>query len=1026
MDEQLLKEIQAMKESLVAMQHRLRAIEQRAAAEGSTPTVSTPPTPAPIPAVTLPPRMPSPAPTVPSTPPPQPSPLIAKEASAKLCVRHPNQEICWTCATCSIPLCGDCGGIAFGGRVYCARCGHGEAAKPVAESVRPSADAKARGVSVSASSVTTPPQPSSERSGDGSKPQPGPAADQEQDGETLETRVGRYWLNRVGIITLVLGVVFFILYSFHYLGPAMKIAMGVAVALGLLGGGVWLERRAGLSWYARGLIGGGWALLYFTTYAMHHIPAVRILDEGWIDLSLLMMVAAGAVWHSMRYRSETITALALLLGFITTSISYVTWFTLASSGCLVAALGWLVVRMRWDRLYLYGVLASYGTHLVWISPQIGLSPATHMGAADAALWLNAGFLSLYWVVYHAVLFALDEREGGSRNRLVTATLMNATLFVYAILVKMGPIYPEWRYLFLLGVGTCYLVSGLLGSRTRLPSMSAIHELIGLSLITLAIPLKLTGRWLSFWWLMEVALLVWIGLRYQRWSYRNFAFWLMAIMFFRLLVLDLRTSAPIAMLSWNIPWRVVIGGWASAAFSVVAVLYRRPQFRETLRPIESGAFHSYCLAALVPAWLLTYLELPAQWIAAGWAIESAIVMAMGFKLRDSTLRFFATVGFGLTGLRLIGVPGVWAWWSISVIIAAVYGVSWLYRWSSSDEDTTRPGISDGYAIAALVILTMLFHTQVSWPWISLAWLAQLFVLLSVGLLVQERNFRAFAVIFALLVVGQLAYQLTGWSRSLSIYPPLQLLGFTIPWRWAVGGIGVAAFGASAWWYRLPRVQSSLRPIESHAFHLYFFCAALLLWTLLSAEISSPWISAAWTVESALIVLLGFKLRDQLLRLAGAGGCAMAALQWLGTIGSWNLGSSTMMVGLLYGLSLTYRWARVSERERIEPPLEWLYTVGGSVMLTLLLHAKISHHWVSVAWALEGFALIAVGFLLREKVWRSLGLIAFGLLMLNILFVDLAGAETIYRIVSFIAAGAILLAASFAYAKFSGNPAPPNKP
>lgn len=96
----------------------------------------------------------------------------------------------------------------------------------------------------------------------------------------------------------------------------------------------------------------------------------RIDQIEWL---FLMAVAAGAVWHSLKYRSENITALALLLGFITTSISNVTYFTLASSVLLVGALAWIVMRMRWHGLYLYGVIASYATYLFWIDPQIRLS-----------------------------------------------------------------------------------------------------------------------------------------------------------------------------------------------------------------------------------------------------------------------------------------------------------------------------------------------------------------------------------------------------------------------------------------------------------------------------------------------------------------------------------------------------------------------------------------------------------------------------------------------------------------------------
>ena len=40
----------------------------------------------------------------------------------------------------------------------------------------------------------------------------------------------------------------------------------------MLVAGVVVERREGYRIFARGLLGGGWAALYFTVYAMHAIP----------------------------------------------------------------------------------------------------------------------------------------------------------------------------------------------------------------------------------------------------------------------------------------------------------------------------------------------------------------------------------------------------------------------------------------------------------------------------------------------------------------------------------------------------------------------------------------------------------------------------------------------------------------------------------------------------------------------------------------------------------------------------------
>ena len=89
----------------------------------------------------------------------------------------------------------------------------------------------------------------------------------------------------------------------------------------------------------------------------------------------------------------------------------------------------------------------------------------------------------------------------------------------------------------------------------------------------------------------------------------------------------------------------------------------------------------------------------------------------------------------------------------------------------------------------------------------------------------------------------------------------------------------------------------------------------------------------------------------------------------------------------------------------------------MLLTALIGTEANRHLVSVAWAIEGLALVAAGFALRDRVFRALGLGVFGVLVLKILFVDLAGAETIYRILSFIVAGVVLLVASYVYATFA---------
>ena len=50
--------------------------------------------------------------------------------------------------------------------------------------------------------------------------------------------------------------------------------------------------------FARGLIGGGWAAVYFTTYAMHALPAAKVIDNPYLASVLLLAVASAMILHS--------------------------------------------------------------------------------------------------------------------------------------------------------------------------------------------------------------------------------------------------------------------------------------------------------------------------------------------------------------------------------------------------------------------------------------------------------------------------------------------------------------------------------------------------------------------------------------------------------------------------------------------------------------------------------------------------------------------------------------------------------
>src|SRR3989449_9470330 len=66
-------------------------------------------------------------------------------------------------------------------------------------------------------------------------------ADSKAGDANLEKKIGQYWLNRIGIVAILVGVSYFIKLAFdnNWIGPGGRIAIGLLAGIGLL---LWSER----------------------------------------------------------------------------------------------------------------------------------------------------------------------------------------------------------------------------------------------------------------------------------------------------------------------------------------------------------------------------------------------------------------------------------------------------------------------------------------------------------------------------------------------------------------------------------------------------------------------------------------------------------------------------------------------------------------------------------------------------------------------------------------------------------------
>jgi uncharacterized membrane protein len=132
---------------------------------------------------------------------------------------------------------------------------------------------------------------------------------------SLETRIGGQWLNRVGIIAVLVGLSYFLKLAIenNWIGPATRVAIGIVAGIALI---LWSERfrtRAFVA-FAYSLKAIGIGALYLSLWAAFQF--YRLLPATAAFFAMMMVTASSAAM-SLAQDSELLAAFALVGGFLT-------------------------------------------------------------------------------------------------------------------------------------------------------------------------------------------------------------------------------------------------------------------------------------------------------------------------------------------------------------------------------------------------------------------------------------------------------------------------------------------------------------------------------------------------------------------------------------------------------------------------------------------------------------------------------------------------------------------------------------
>src|SRR5579872_6068409 len=671
----------------------------------------------------------------------------------------------------------------------------------------------------------------------------------------IEEMLGTDWLNKLGIVLLVLGIAFFLAYQLRTMGPQGKVLVGFVTAAVMLGAGIWGERNDRYRIIARAGIGGGWALLFFTTYAMYHVPAAHVVDSQPFDLLLMLAVAAAMVLHTLRYRSQVVTGLAFLLAFLTVTISHSNVYSLAAGVVLAAGLVAIVGRMQWFELEVFGILASYLNHFLWLRPIIEPMKGKHHPFPEFAA--SAGILVLYWLIFRLSYVFRKPREEGQERVSTAAALLNPSLLL--ALMKYQSAHPEWAFWALLAIGALEVTFGQWPVTRRRRNAVIVLSTLGVMLLIAAFPFRYSGTRLSVLWLAEAEALLLIGVWTKEVVYRRLGMIASVLVAGQMIAYDaaeifgrrmddadLRADFPVAIL-------FVVAG----LIFYLNAHWVLPRWKELFATeFDQTVMQRLSYAAMVMLLIAVWIAFPGAWAAVAWSVLALLLSLMAVRLSAQDLRyqttFLATIA--VTRVLAINLSATDQFHGLTLrLITTVIVAALLYVISHSSESDQAQGgkfdrvAAEAYTWAASFLLALLAWYELRPVGVADAWVVGGLILLELGLTRKKVSLRlqGFAMLAASFVrIFFVNLNAAGAPGEIS------------PRFYTVVPIALAFFYAYG---RLTAADNDVAPFERkfRAGNVCCWLGTITIASLMRFELEADWVAAAWAALAFALILIAWR-------------------------------------------------------------------------------------------------------------------------------------------------------------------------
>lgn len=480
----------------------------------------------------------------------------------------------------------------------------------------------------------------------------------------FETNLGQKGLLIVGIVTMIFGIGYFLKYSFEqgWVGPAGRVAMAYLWGIVMLGTGN-IFRKRHMEIFGLYLIGGGIATLYASTYAgfqLYH------LFGQFPSFSIMVMITMLACILSIVYDTKWLAVLGMIGGFLTpillstgqdNQIALMTYITILNLGLLGVAF-----YKKWDLLNVLGFVFTYLLYTAW-----------HLNHYSVQkFWPAIIFLNIFYLIYSLMPFAYQfARSVQQQFRGFLIMVPNSFIafgFSYGMIKEYAGL--EWVSLISVLYAIVFLSMATYLAKAGKQDDEAFTVLLANAALFLiiTIPIIVSKHWITIFWALQAATLLWMSRRLDRKNLTGIAYLLLAVSIGKFLRLDypevfrLRFDEAYIFGSYTylIIERIVTSLVLLLTTAWFAVVAQRDQITVITKNGSDARFISVICGGLL--FIILNVEtaaffhdyLPAARFAAIsvlWAVWSIAMVVVGFRQKSAALR---KVSLGLFAITLVKV------------------------------------------------------------------------------------------------------------------------------------------------------------------------------------------------------------------------------------------------------------------------------------------------------------------------------------------------------------------------------------